>query len=93
MTKCVPIIRWPTTNQQLMNSHYNIALLAECEQAVDAVTNTKSKFTSDNTQTNADDTKLKTPAMPPDSHSSPPAENTDTGDKSSVTGCVSPVQQ
>ena len=78
--------------QQLMNSHYNIALLTKTEQTIDAATDTKLKSTADITQTNTDNTQLKALVASQVSHSLPPTENTDNSNKSSITGRVLPIQ-
>ena len=85
-------VETPYRVQQSMNNHYNIALLAECEQLIDATPDTKSKSSFNAARTNADNTQLKMPVKALISHSLPSAENTDTSNKPSVTGCVSPVQ-
>ena len=62
--------------QQLMNSHHNIALLADFEQAVNVSTNSKPKPLSDTRGTDSDNT---TPKM----------QYTAVNSKHSVTGCIS----
>ena len=78
--------------KQLMNSHYNIALLAEYEQVVNAVTDRKSQPSPDPHGTNTDQTKPKTPVASQISNSLSLGENTKTSYKPSVTGHVSPLQ-
>ena len=56
-------IEMPQRVQQLMNSHYNIALLADYKQVINALPTSKSKSASDTFGTNANQTKFKSPII------------------------------
>ena len=55
-------VETPQRAQQLMNSHYNIALLVDYKQVVNAEMHTKSQPSPDTPGTDSDQTKLKEPA-------------------------------
>ena len=87
------ITETPHKAKQSINSHYNIALLADYEQVVNAMTDTKSQSSPDTPGANTDQTKPKTLVMSQDLSSMPFTEDTDTCYKPSLTGHVLPLQQ
>ena len=54
------MVETPQKAQQLINSHYNIALLVDFEQVVNATPNTKSQSTPDTPGANINQIQLKT---------------------------------
>ena len=82
----------PNKAKQLMNSHYNIVLLANNEQLVNAVTPTKSQPAPDSLGTDANQMRLKTLITTKVLHSLSITADTDQNGKPSVTGCALPIQ-
>ena len=75
-----------------MNSHYNIALLADYKQIVNAQTKTQPKSPSDTSQTNTDQTTLKQLAMSQDQTATSFVKDMVNNYKSGLMGRVLPSQ-
>ena len=75
-----------------MNSHFNIALLADYEQGVNAEMHTNSKSSPDTSGTNTDQTTPKELSTSQDQTAPSFTEDTANNHKPSVTGCVLPLQ-
>ena len=75
-----------------MNSHYNIALLADYEQGVNAEMHTNSKSSPETSGTNTDQTTPKELSTSQDQTAPSFTEDTANNHKPGVTGCVLPLQ-
>ena len=85
-------VETPYYARQLMNSHYNITLLTEFEQVLDAM-NSESQSSIDTHRTDTEQTEPKTLAAAEVSNPTTLADNSETNCKPSVTGHVPPLQR